>query len=93
MHVRVPAEVVAREIDGEAVLLNLATGIYFGLNSTGTRIWRALVENGSPQDAIRALLREYEVAGDQLQRDVSRLVEELVSKGLLLVDREGPEGR
>ena len=36
--VRTCQDVVFREIDGEGVLLNLKTGIYFGLNATGTRI-------------------------------------------------------
>ena len=35
-------DVVCREIEGEAVLLHLGTGIYFGLNAVGTRIWQLL---------------------------------------------------
>ena len=36
----VPApDVVVRDLDGEAVVLDLATGTYFGLNDAGTRIW------------------------------------------------------
>ena len=32
--------VVSRELEGEAVILNLESGVYFGLNEVGTRIGR-----------------------------------------------------
>jgi len=38
--------VLYQELQGEAVLLNLATGGYFGLDPVGTRIWQLLLENG-----------------------------------------------
>ncbi len=41
---RIPDEVIFRELDGEAVILNLDTGIYFGLDAVGTRIWRLIEE-------------------------------------------------
>ena len=44
---RIPDEVIFRELDGEAVILNLDTGIYFGLDAVGTRIWR-LIEERKP---------------------------------------------
>jgi len=40
----IPDDVLFRELDGEAVLLNLKTGIYFGLNPVATRMWQLIVE-------------------------------------------------
>ncbi|PYO19380.1 MAG: hypothetical protein DMD85_18645 [Candidatus Rokuibacteriota bacterium] len=37
--IRIRKDVVFRELEGEMVLLNLATGVYFGLDPVGTRIW------------------------------------------------------
>ena len=34
--------VVSRELDGETVVLNLETGIYFGLDAVATDMWRAI---------------------------------------------------
>src|SRR6478672_4662746 len=51
----VPDGVLAREIDGETVLLNLDTGIYFGLDAVGTDMWRAIQANGRLQDVLASL--------------------------------------
>ena len=40
--ITISPDVVFRDLDGEAVLLNLALGIYFGLNEVGTRMWNLL---------------------------------------------------
>ncbi len=80
---RIPDEVVFRELDGEAVVLNLDTGIYFGLDAVGTRIWR-LIEDRKPLRAVlAALVDEYDAPPDRLQRDLLAFVEHLNGKGLL----------
>ena len=81
--VLVPAEVVVREVDGEAVLLNLETGKYFGLNRAGSRMFRALSERGSIRDACESLLAEYDVSAEELEADLVDFVATLVDDGLL----------
>jgi hypothetical protein len=78
---QVPSDVLFREIGGEAVILNVATGKYYGLNEMGTRMWAALIEKGSLEAACQALLEEYEVDETILQADLLHLVEGLVEKG------------
>jgi hypothetical protein len=46
--VRICDDVVFHDLQGELVLLNLKTGVYFGLDSVGTRIWHLIREHGSP---------------------------------------------
>lgn len=81
--IRVPQEVLFRELEGEAVVLNLATGKYYGLDAVGTRMWTLLVEHGQVEAAYRALLTEYEVDAAQLMQDLLELVDKLASHGLL----------
>lgn len=81
--VRVSDDVVFRELSGEVVLLNLATGIYYGLNDVGTRIWSLLAEEGSLESVKNALLRQYDVAPQQVEKDLLDLMEQLRSKGLI----------
>ncbi len=81
--VRVSEDVVFREIDGEAVLLELKTGIYFGLNPVGTRIWSLLTENDSLQRVFETMQAEYEVSAEQLEQDLLNLVGTLLAKGLI----------
>ena len=80
---RIPDEVIFRELDGEAVVLNLDTGIYFGLDAVGTRIWRLLEERKPLQAVLDTLIDEYEAPPDRLQRDLLAFVERLNGKGLV----------
>jgi hypothetical protein len=84
--VRLSADVIFRELDGEAVLLDFATGRYFGLNAVGTRVWTLLADGATVDDAVAAVTAEFDAAGDQIARDVEELVGELVSRGLLVTD-------
>ena len=81
--VRISEDVVFRELDGEAVLLHLGTGIYFGLNEVGTRIWTLLGQDGSLQSVLDAMVKQYDVAPDRLEKDLLQLVEQMREKGLV----------
>lgn len=61
MKVHIANDIVFRDLAGEAVILNLATGTYFGLDEVGTRIWHLLTQHGSTDQIIPALLAEYAV--------------------------------
>jgi hypothetical protein len=82
----VPDDVLFRDLDGEAVILNLRTGTYYGLDEVGTRMWLLLVEHGRVGSAYTALLAEYAVNEDQLSGDLLGLVDKLASRQLLLFD-------
>ncbi len=81
----VPAHVMVRQVNGEAVLLNLQSERYFGLDEVGTRMWTRLTESDSIQAAYDALLGEYEVEGVQLRTHLVELIERLVENGLIEV--------
>lgn len=85
---RISDDVVFRDLAGEAVILNLATGIYFGLNEVGTRIWHLITEHGATEKVVETLLAEYEVEEEQLRRDVDDLIRQLMAKGLVRNDAE-----
>jgi hypothetical protein len=79
-------DVLFRELAGEAVLLNLATGKYYGLDEVGTRMWILLTQYGSVKPACCALLDEYDVTEDRLRQDLLHLVDELADHKLLQID-------
>lgn len=82
-------DVVAREVAGETVLLNLASGTYFGLNETGTAIWELIEENSlTLEDICGAIEDEYQIPREDAESDVVALVEQLVEHGLLTVEDE-----
>ena len=83
--VTVGANAVFRDLDGEAVILDLESGTYFGLNDVGTRMWQLMEQHGSPRAALDELREEFDVASDILERDLIALAAELAGKGLIEV--------
>jgi hypothetical protein len=79
----VPAHVLVRFLDNEAVLLNLTSEKYFGLDETGTRMWQLATTSPSIDAAYQVLLEEYDVAPELLQTHLKDLLKMLVENGLL----------
>ena len=79
----IPTQVMARTVGDETVILDLASGTYYGLNPMSARLWQ-LMSEGQPLAAIcDTLLDEYEVTREALESDILRLTEELRAKGLV----------
>ena len=77
-------DVVARVVAGETVLLNLATGTYFGLNVVGGRIWHLLDNDGCTlAEVIAKLQDEFEVSPADAEADVLSLMGNLTEHGLI----------
>ena len=83
--VTIPEDVVFRELDGEAVILNLDSGMYFGLDAVGTRIWRLLDAHRTLRGTLEALEKEFDAPSDRLATDLTEFVGQLRAKGLLAV--------
>lgn len=84
--VTVPADVLMRELDGESVILNLASEHYYGLDEVGTRMWQLLATPKTIEVAYEILLTEYDVEPDRLRDDMQELIEQLVEHGLLQIE-------
>ena len=84
--ITIPKDVVFREIAGEAVILNLETGKYFGLDQVGTRMWQLLAEHKQVEPALEDLTEEYDTTKDQLQHDLLELVDNLASHQLIEIN-------
>ena len=83
--------VLLQDLDGEAVLLNLANGHYYGLDATSFRMYDVLISASSVQAAYQLLLQEYDVEPDRLRQDFEKFVKDLVRNGLVLREHEQPE--
>jgi hypothetical protein len=70
-------DAVFRDLDGEAVILDLGSGTYFGLNAVGARIWQLMEAHGRLRAVLEDLCREYDAAPDVLERDLIALVSRL----------------
>jgi len=81
----VPAHVLVRHLDGESVLLNLETEVYFGLDEMGTRMWELVTVCPTIATAYGKLAEEYEVEPHVLRHHLIELLGQLVQNGLLRV--------
>ena len=81
--VRPSTEVLAQEVGGEAVLLDLAGERYFGLDPIGTRIWQLLADAPSLQQVHATLCGEFDAPAERIQADLLALVQELAVAGLV----------
>ena len=71
-----------RDLDGEAVILDLDAGTYYGLNAVGTRIWQLILREGRLRSVLDHLCTEYDAPAEVLERDLLDLVRGLAEAGL-----------
>lgn len=84
--IRRSPEVLFQEVGGEAVLLDLASETYFGLNAVGARIWALIGEGSSVQSIRDALVAEYDAPEDRIESDLIALTTQLRDAGLVRPD-------
>jgi hypothetical protein len=77
------ADVVFRDMNGQAVLVNLGTNRIYSLNATGARFWSLLVEGATREAAEERLLDEFEVGPKELRSEMSDLLRALRAEGLV----------
>jgi hypothetical protein len=70
-------------VGDETVILDLASGIYFGLDGVGKSIWESVSDGQSLGEAASTIVAEYDVAESQAQADVLEFASNLVERGLL----------
>ena len=83
--VRVNDDALFQELQGEAVLLNLNSGVYFGLDPVGTRVWQLFAEYELLSELAGAIVAEYDVAEERCAADLLALVANLEQQGLVTV--------
>lgn len=76
-------DVVAREVGDETMLLDLASGTYFGLNPVGGQFWKMLEDGLSATQARDQLLEAFDVEPELLDADLSELLGQFAQQGLI----------
>lgn len=78
-------EQISSDLGGEAIILNLKTGVYHGLDAVGARIWNLLQEPRTVDDIRDTLLEEYEVEAERCECDLLALLQQLADSELIEV--------
>jgi hypothetical protein len=84
----VAKEQISSNLDGEAVILNLKSGTYYGLNTVGASIWSLIQQPRTISEIQDALLAKYEVESKQCDRDLLVMLQEMEAEGLIEVSDE-----
>lgn len=80
---KIADNVLFQEVDGEAVLLSLDEGCYYGLDELGTRIWKLIHQDLDNEQVVAVIVEEYDVAPEQARRDLDKFLGDLEQSGLI----------
>ena len=73
------------EVGGETVILDVASGQYFALNSVGGAIWSHLQTPSTVAEICRKMCSDYDVPADRCEAEVSALLQQLATHGLVRI--------
>ncbi len=76
-------EVVCTRENGEAILLNMGNGKFYGLDNLGTEIWELIKKEKSYDYIVEKLYNEYKVSKEQLENDIKIFINNLTRFGLV----------
>jgi hypothetical protein len=76
---------VSCDLAGEAAILNIKNGVYYGLDSVGAHIWNLMQEPRAVSDIQNAITSEYDVEPERCARDLFGLLNKLLDEGLIEV--------
>jgi hypothetical protein len=82
------ADQVSADLDGEAAILNLSNGVYYGLNPVGARVWELVQEPVAVGALCDRLMEEFDVERRRCEEEVLALLAELAGARLIEV-RDG----
>lgn len=85
-------QVINETIDGEAIMINLATGAYYSLDRVGGDVWTVLEQGAGADDVVTALQAKYEGTSDEMSTGVRALLDQLAAEELIVEadDAGGP---
>jgi hypothetical protein len=76
---------VSCDLAGEAAILNVKSGVYYGLDPVGARIWTLMQEPRAVAEIQNTITGEYDVEPERCARDLMGLLEKLLEEGLIEV--------
>jgi len=79
-------DVVAAEMDGETVMMRIKSGMYYGLDNVGSRIWELIETPRQVSQVIDRLMEEYDVERAKCQANTLDLLNQLYEEGLIKID-------
>jgi hypothetical protein len=76
-------DVLGCELQDEAIILDLKSGVYYGLDPMGARLWELIQEPILVRAVCEVILDEYDVTQEQCESDICSFFEEMAVNGLV----------
>jgi len=77
-------------IDGEAIIINLATGAYYSMDGIGGEIWSMIEARRSADSILEQILEVYHVEAETARHDLEAVLRQMLDEGL--IQMVGPSG-
>ncbi len=91
MQIEISNQVLVRDLDGEAVILDLKSQRYFGLDEVGLVTWQLISQFPDVEVVKEKMLQEFEVDLARLEEDLEVFLGRLEEEGLITVHGRSPE--
>ncbi len=82
--ITIPKYVLSESLNDETVVLDMSSGVYFGLSPVASRFWKLLGQGSTRPEIEAALLEEFEVEPEILRADLDSLLADLEGKKLIV---------
>ena len=79
-------EQVTCDLSGEAVILQLQDGMYYGLDPVGATVWRFIQTPKTITEVRDAIVEEYDVTPERCEADLRALLAEMKEQRLVTVE-------
>lgn len=85
IQVEISRDVLVRDLNGEAVILDLKSQRYFGLDDVGLATWQLLSQHRELDVVMDKMLEEFDVERSRLAEDLETFLQRLEAEGLVTV--------
>ena len=77
------SEIIAKDLQGDMVLLNKENGDYFTLNSIGSEVYNYICAGKETEEIIDLLFDRYDIEYDKLKTDILSLIDSMKEKNII----------
>ena len=85
-HIKLSSQVLMQKVADEAVLLDLDSQCYFGLDEIGTLIWEGLGKSKTEDEIVGEIVEEFDVSEEVAARDVREFLRKLEQDKLITLE-------
>lgn len=79
-------DLVSSDLGGEAVILSMRDGMYYGLDAVGARVWELLQQPRTVGELRDAIVDAFEVDPARCESDLIELLRDMAGRGLVQLD-------